>query len=137
MPAAVTHVFRRFPTHRLDLRGSGGFRRHDVRTPLLFVGNGLFEGRPGSAPSRASLVDGTLDVRVTHGGTRRRLVWSVLRALLRRKPAEDDPERATVTELEVGARTAHLQVAYDGEIDEFATPLRYRVRPGDLHVLAP
>jgi diacylglycerol kinase family enzyme len=137
VPAAVAHVLRRFPTHRLDLRGSGGFRRHDVRTPMLFVGNGRFEGRLGSPPERASLVDGMLDVRVTHGGTRRRLVWSALRALVRRKSAEDDPERATVTELEVGARTARLQVAYDGEIDEFATPLHYRVRPGDLRVLAP
>ena len=137
VPAALMHVLRRFPTHRLDLRGSGGFRRHDVRTPLLFVGNGLFESRPGSAPARASLVDGLLDVRITQGTTRRGLVRSALRALLSRKPAEDDPDQVDLTELEVGARTAHLQVAYDGEVDEFATPLRYRVRPGDLHVLAP
>ena len=78
-----------------------------------------------------------LDVRVTPGTSRFGLVRSAFKALVRGTPAEDDPDRATVTELVVRARTARLQVAYDGEIDWFTTPLRYRVRPADLHVLGP
>ena len=40
-------------------------------------------------------------------------------------------------DLEVGARTSRLPVASDGELLRLRPPLHYRVRPGDLLVLAP
>ena len=137
VPVAIFHVLRRFPIHRLDLRGSGGFHRHDVRTPLFFVGNNVYESRPGTPPARTSLEDGVLGVEVARGRSRLRLLRTAVQALARGTAGAEDVDQATVTELEVRARTRRLQVAYDGEIDWFTTPLRYRVRPADLHVLAP
>jgi diacylglycerol kinase family enzyme len=40
-------------------------------------------------------------------------------------------------EVEVGSRARRLPVSRDGEVEVMRPPLRYRIRPGELRVLAP
>jgi diacylglycerol kinase family enzyme len=137
VPLAVLHVLRRFPTHRVDLHGNGGFDRKRVRTPMLFVGNGIYESAPGSHPTRTSLDDGTLGVEVARTTTRLGLARSAVQALFRGSAGVDEIDRVSLTDLEVRSKDARLLVAIDGEVEWFSTPLRYRIRPGALHVLGP
>ncbi|WP_421118396.1 diacylglycerol/lipid kinase family protein [Aquihabitans daechungensis] len=136
VPVALVDVLRRFPMHRLDLRGPAYERRH-VRTPLVFVGNGVFGNEDGGAPTRDDLADGFLGVAVSRAKSRWGLVRSALRALVRGAEDVDDIDTVALTELTVDVHVRHVRVAVDGEICWMESPLRYRIRPGALQVLVP
>jgi diacylglycerol kinase family enzyme len=136
VPVALITVLRRFPLHRLDLRGPG-YERRRVRTPLVFVGNGVFGNESGGAPRRGDLADGSLGVAVSRAKSRWGLVRSAFRALARGADADDDIDTVALTELTVDLHVRHARVAVDGEICWMESPLRYRIRPKALHVLAP
>jgi len=136
VPVALVAVLRRFPLHRLDLRGPG-YERRRVRTPLVFVGNGVFGNEAGGAPHRDDLADGFLGVAVSRARSRSGLVRSALRALVRGAGATDDIDTVALTELTVDLHVRHVRVAVDGEICWMDAPLRYRILPGALQVLAP
>lgn len=135
-PVAAAAVLHRFPVHRLDLRGPG-FRRPRVRTPLLFVGNGVFSAEGLGTPTRTAITDGVLGVAVSRAVSRWGLVRSMGRALLRGTEAVREVDEVALQELEVDLRAPKVRVALDGEVLELDTPLRYRIRPGALRVLAP
>jgi len=136
VPVAALHVFRRFPLHRLDLRGPG-YVRTRVRTPFVFVGNGVFDNEGRGIPTRSDMADGVLGVSVARVVSRWGLVRTVLRGLLRGSPKAGDLDTVELTELTISLRSKRVRVALDGEICEMSTPLRYRVRPGALRVLVP
>jgi diacylglycerol kinase family enzyme len=136
VPVAVLAVARRFPVHRVDLEGPG-YRRARVRTPLLFIGNGVYDNGSGGQPQRGALDDGLLGLAVASATTRWGLVRAMFRALRRGAEASGDLDTAELTDLLVRVRGRHLRVALDGEVDRFEAPLEYRVRPGALRVLAP
>lgn len=137
VPVAVAHVLRRFPIHRVDLSDGNDFHRDDVRTPFLFVGNGVFESAGRGLPTRDDLTDGTLDIEIAHAVSRFGLVRTALQTLAFGMRRATDLERATLTQLIVRSRARRLRVAVDGEIAWVTTPLTYRVRPGALNVLVP
>lgn len=134
---ASAAVLRLFPTHRVDISGPGGVVRRGVRTPLLFVGNGVYANAGIGLPARGSLTDGVLGLAVTRATTRRGLVRVGLHSLRRGGDAPGDVESIELPELTVAARTRTLRVGVDGELAVLATPLRFRVRPGALRVLVP
>jgi diacylglycerol kinase family enzyme len=136
VPVAAMHVLRRFPVHRLDLDGPG-YRRQRVRTPLVFVGNGVFANEGFGTPARTDLADGLLGVSISRVVSRWGVVRTVVRTLLRGTGAVADLDEVELTELTVGLRAKEVRVAIDGEVVEMSTPLRYRVRPAALHVLVP
>lgn len=136
VPVAALAVARRFPLHRLDLEGPG-YRRVRVRTPLLFVGNGVYDNGGGGQPERGALDDGRLGVAVARATTRVGFVRAMVRALVRGAGAVGVLERVELTGLEVRLHAKRVRVAFDGEVDELVPPLRYQVRPGALQVLAP
>ncbi len=136
VPVAAIEVLRRFPLHRLSLEGPGYSRRR-VRAPLVFVGNGVFGNEAGGAPHRDDLADGFLGVAVSRARSRSGLVRSALRALVRGAGATDDIDTVALTELTVDLHVRHVRVAVDGEICWMDAPLRYRILPGALQVLAP
>ncbi len=134
---ASVAVLRLFPTHRVDISGPGGVVRRGVRTPLLFVGNGVYANAGIGLPARGSLTDGVLGLAVTRATTRRGLVRAGLHSLRRGGDAPGDVETIELAELTVTARTRTLRVGVDGELAVLTTPLRFRVRPGALRVLVP
>ena len=136
VPLALVEVLRRFSLHRLDLSGPG-YERRRVRTPLVFVGNGVFGNEPGRAPTRDDLADGSLGIAVSRAVSRWGLVRSGVRALVSGADATGDIDTVALSELTVDAHVRHVRVAVDGEICWMESPLRYRIRPGALQVLAP
>ena len=120
----------------LDLAGPGFVRRR-VRTPLVFVGNGVFANEGFGTPARTDLADGVLGVSIARVVSRWGLVRVVVGTLLRGGRTTADLDEVELTSLTVGLRARRVRVAIDGEILELQTPLRYRVRPSALHVLVP
>lgn len=134
---AAVRVLRNLPVHRLDLVGSPDFVRRRVRTPFVFVGNGIYSRSDGGIGERERLDDATLEVAVTHAVSRWGLARIALRTLFSRGAPHRDLDLVELRSLEVTARTARIGVALDGEVCSMATPLVYRTRPGDLRVLRP
>lgn len=136
VPVAMWHVLRDLPIHRLQLAGPG-YDRHRVRTPFVFVGNGVFDNAGGGLHRRADLADGELGVSVARVVSRWGVVTLALRTLVLGADRTRDLDVVEVPELVVSARARRMRVALDGEVAWLDLPLRYRCRPGALQVLAP
>ncbi len=107
------------------------------RTPFVLVGNNEYQMSGLDATSRESLTRGKLAVYVMKAQGRPsllRLAWQVLRRGVDQTPELDF---LSVAEATVETRRRHLQVALDGEVVTLQSPLRYRILPGVLRVLAP
>ncbi len=137
VPLAAARVLGTFPTHRFDLHGPDGFERRQVRTPLVFVGNGVYEPTPGAPPRRTRLDAGVLGVQIARSQTRWQLVRGAAATLTRGENTSGHLDTASLTTLVVHSHAKRVRVALDGEITWCTPPLRYRIRPGDLRVLAP
>lgn len=137
VPVAAFAVLRAFPTHRIDLTAPGGVARRRVRTPLVFVGNGAFDGSGRGRPTRESLQDGTLAVGIALPTSRFGLVRAALRSLRKGEPDEGDLDTIELPQVIVTSRASRLKVALDGEVLKMSSPLNYRSRPGALRVLVP
>ncbi|MFC7609960.1 diacylglycerol/lipid kinase family protein [Teichococcus aestuarii] len=74
---------------------------------------------------------------VTRPRSRLGMLRSALRAAFGRLREERDFEMRRVPEVEIRSTSPVLRVSLDGEVATMATPLRYRIRPGALRVLAP
>ena len=137
VPVAVLHVLRNLPVHRLDLDGSDGYSRQHLRTPFVFIGNGLYDNEPGAPMARAAIDDGVLGVSVARVVTRWGMVRAAVSTLVRGADKARDLDHVQVAELTVRSRMGSTRVAFDGEVEKLRFPLRYRCRPGALKVLAP
>jgi diacylglycerol kinase family enzyme len=107
------------------------------RTPFVLVGNNEYQMSGLHATSRESLTGGKLAVYVMKAQGRPsllRLAWQVLRRGVSETPELDF---LSVAETTVETRRRNLQVALDGEVVTLQSPLRYKILPGVLRVLAP
>ena len=136
VPVAAWQAMRTFPLHRLDLSGDGFGRQH-VRTPLVFVGNGIYDNATGGVHRRADLTGGCLGVSVAHVVSRFGLVRMILRTLTAGSAKARELDVTETADLTVRSRGRHLRVGLDGEVARLETPLRFCSRPGALRVLAP
>jgi diacylglycerol kinase family enzyme len=136
VPVAAIRVLRNLPMHRLTLEGEGLVRRH-VRTPFVFVGNGVYDNEDGGLHRREAMTDGKLGVAVARVMSRWGLFRVVVQALLLGSQKARDLDVAEVRSLVVRTRTKRVRVALDGEVAWIEPPISYRTRPGALNVLAP
>lgn len=134
MLLACLRILRRFGLRRLTVRAEG--RRERVRTPLVFIGNNDYETSLPHPGRRAALDGGHLSLCVSRHGSRLSLLRLALRAAFGRLREERDCEIRAVETAEIHARAPMLRVSLDGEVAMIRTPLRYRIRPGALRVLA-
>jgi diacylglycerol kinase family enzyme len=118
---------------RLDVDGETLQRR----TPFVFIGNNRHTLHGFAAGSRPRLDEGVLSVFVLRPQTLLGFLRLALRALLGRVSPDEDFEAFTAGELRVESSRARIEVALDGEVASFDTPLHYRVRPHALQVLVP
>jgi diacylglycerol kinase family enzyme len=112
-------------------------RAHRRRTPLVFVGNNVYQMSGLDIGRRSRLDAGVLSVYVTHAGGRLGLARLALHALSGRLEQARDFEAAAVAELRIESRHKRLLVATDGEVAPVDTPLVYRIRARALDILAP
>jgi diacylglycerol kinase family enzyme len=132
---ACVDVVRRFPL--LDVTLQVDDRAAALRTPFVFVGNNRYEMSLFSLGTRTSLQGGELSVYLTQNAGRMGLLWLFFRALLGRLDQDRDFHSFTLPGVEIRTRRRSLRVSLDGEVVRMASPIRYKIRPRALRVLAP
>jgi len=135
LPAARA-ALQRLRHHRLHIAMAGSAER--VVTPMLFVGNNLYELEAGSVGKRAALDAGKLSVFAVAARSHAGLIAFGLRALVGR--ADPDRDFAAIGEtasLTVSGASRHIDIALDGEVMRLAMPLKFGIEPGALEVIAP
>jgi diacylglycerol kinase family enzyme len=135
MSLAFLRLLARFPRRRLTLCFEGD--RRPVRTPCLLVGVNEYDPQLFEIRRRDGLDQGQLWLVVAKHARPLPFAWFAFRAAFRGLDEAGDFEVLKLQSLEVRARTSRLPVSIDGELLRLRPPLRYRIRRGDLLVLAP
>jgi diacylglycerol kinase family enzyme len=133
--SASLAVLRRHPF--LAVRIKAGGIEAVLRTPQVFIGNNRYATDGWDVGERPRMDQGVLSVYVVRCGSRVGLWMVALRALLVRLRQARDFDMREAPELVIESRRVRLQVALDGELATLATPLRYRIRPRALRLMAP
>jgi diacylglycerol kinase family enzyme len=131
---AIVAVLLRLTPVSVRIRWEG--REVPRRTTFVFVGNNRYDTALLSTQRREALDRGILGVYVGKERTRVGLVRLAIRGLLRRVDASD-LEALEVRSVTLDSHRNTVAVAVDGEVVQQRPPIRYRVRPGALLVLAP
>ena len=106
-------------------------------TPFVFVGNNEYCMEGSGAGTRLRLDTGRLYLYMAPGATRIGLLRLTLASLMHRVHEDPHFESICVEEFTVDLRQRVSSVSLDGEVVRLKGPLRYRIRPGALKVLAP
>jgi YegS/Rv2252/BmrU family lipid kinase len=132
---ASVAALRRYPFLSVRLMVEG--KRLARRTPFVFIGNNQYMMEGFAIGERAQLSDGTLSLYVAQHPGRLGLLRLALRALMGRLAQERDFDVLLAPDFEVETLRPQVRVATDGEVTVMNSPLRYRVLPGALTVIAP
>ena len=135
MLSASLASLRSFRRHRLWISAPG--LETPVRTPLLFVGNNLYQVNLLGLGKRERLDEGELCIYAIRASSRLGLLWAGIRGVFGRLDQQRDFITAYVTEAEIGADRPTLTLSADGETVRMETPLRYRIRPKALRLIVP
>jgi diacylglycerol kinase family enzyme len=106
-------------------------------TRAVFVGNNRYILTGLSLGSRERLDQGVLSLFIAPPMTRGRFAAAGFAALFGRMPRSNELHAMTVTSALVHTPQQRPRVALDGEVCRIRAPLRYRIRPSALKVLAP
>jgi diacylglycerol kinase family enzyme len=128
-------ALRRFPFLSMRLTADG--QRLARRTPFVFIGNNAYTMQGLAIGERERLDAGILSLYVAQKPTRLGLLRFALDALRGKLGDERDFDIVHAAEFEIETRRRMLRVATDGEVTLMRPPLRYRIRPGALHVMTP
>lgn len=129
-PAVVTAAFLtlvRFRTYTVTLDGK------TYTTPLLFVGNNLYEPN-GFSFERSRLDEGLLSVYMVLGSSRSKLFWAALSLALGKKNAAKTLKTFQTTSVIISTHRV-MRVSRDGEHDRLASPLQYKIQKSSLTIL--
>ena len=131
---AILVALRRYSFMRVRLTIDGHERAR--RTPFVFIGNNEYRMDGFAIGERTGLQDGRLSLYVAQRPGRLRLLQLAVRALTGRLKQARDFDTLLATEIVVESRRRRIRVATDGEVKVMTPPLRYRIRPASLSVLA-
>lgn len=130
--AALT-LLRRHALLRVRLSVNGD--EIERRTPLVFIGNNVYQMSGLRIGERERLDAGQLSLYLPHGPGRRGLVMLAIRALFGRLRESADFDALIAASIGIKTHHARLPVAIDGEVALMDTPLAYRIRPHALRVI--
>lgn len=135
MARAAGRAIWRLSKWRLRINVEG--ETAQLKTPILFVGNNRYETGLFGLGKRASLEEGQLYLYAIKAASRFGLAKAMLRALLGRLDQARDFVVISGCEARIDSPRTRLHVAADGEATVLETPLRYRIRPKALKLIAP
>jgi diacylglycerol kinase family enzyme len=135
MLSASFKSLRHFRRHKLWLSAPG--LEAPIRTPLLFVGNNLYQVNLFGLGTRERLDEGELCLYAIRAESRLGLFWAGIRGIFGRLDQQRDFITAYVSEAEIGADRPAVTLSADGETFRMETPLRYRIRPKALRLIVP
>jgi diacylglycerol kinase family enzyme len=134
VPVAAWRVVRRFPVRRMTITADD-YSAH-VRSPFVFVGNNRYEVGPRGVGERSRIDGGQLCAYVTRAESPWRLFLMAVKAISRGSSRVAGLNEVSVSELVLNVHGHRVMVSLDGESATLRSPLRYRIRPGALAVLA-
>ncbi len=134
VPVAMGHVLRRFPVRRITITADGYHAR--LRTPFVFVGNNRYDVGPRGVGERSEIDGGELCAYVARAESPRRLLWIAMKAVARGSARVPELDEICGPEITIDAHGHRVQVSLDGETMTMRSPLKYRIRPGALPLLA-
>lgn len=132
---AALSVMRRYPF--LEIRLSVEGEQLTRKTPFVFIGNNEYVMETLNIGARARLDVGKLSLYITNRTGRLGLIRLALRALFGGLRQEKDFLVLQAEEIWLGTKHKRVRVALDGEVTIMEPPLRYRIHPRGLRVLAP
>ncbi|WP_066808557.1 diacylglycerol/lipid kinase family protein [Frigidibacter mobilis] len=125
--------FRRPSVMKVTIDGEA--RR--LRTPMVFVAANGYQLDQFGLPGTDCLDRGQFAVFLAPDCSRGQLVRFAARLALRKARSETDFELLCGTEIVIETRKLRRTIARDGERGKMTGPLRFRMLPGALKVLAP
>ena len=134
LSASITSL-RHFRRHKLWISAPG--LEAPIRTPLLFVGNNIYQVNLFGLGRRDQLDGGELCLYAIRARSRLHLFWAGIRGVFGRLDQQRDFITAYVTEAEISSDRPALVLSADGETVRMETPLRYRIRPKALKLIVP
>jgi len=136
MLVASLRALRHFKRRRLTIRVEG--QKQPIVTPLLFVGNNVYDVSLFALGRREALDRGELCLYALLARNRRQMVGLALRRFVERLDQQRDFVSLTgLQSVEIESPYPALSVSADGETMHLQTPLHYRIRPGALRLLVP
>ncbi|MDQ6697811.1 MAG: diacylglycerol kinase family lipid kinase [Actinomycetota bacterium] len=134
VPVAAWRVLWRFPVRRMTITAVDHHSR--VRSPFVFVGNNRYDVGPHGVGERIRIDAGELCAYVADAESPWHLLGIVVKATVRGTSRVAGLNELRVSELTLDVHGHRVLVSLDGESATLRSPLRYRVRPGALAVLA-
>jgi diacylglycerol kinase family enzyme len=135
MLSAFIHVFRRPTCIALQVRANGESAEREV--PFVFIGNNIYRFDLFTLGGREALDAGVLSLYTAKRCGRFSLLRLATRAVLNRLDQGRDFEARAVPDVVIDIPRPRIRAACDGEIMTLAPPLRYRIHPGALKIIAP
>jgi diacylglycerol kinase family enzyme len=132
--AALRALARNRSMH-VVLRADGQVKRR--RTPSITITVNRLDDDTTRLFGRADLGGGELGVYLVRRSSALRQVWVLVQTLVTGRLRNPEIEFFATGELEVVSGDAAMHVLVDGELRLMKPPLRYRIRPGALRVIAP
>lgn len=109
-----------------------------VHTPLIFVGNNIFDfGGPDILSKRSTFTSGKLQVSIAAHENRWKTVLLLVRSFFGDIKYKAGLNTIALDQLEIHTRKSHLWVTLDGEVAKLKTPLNYKILPKSLRVIVP
>jgi len=132
---AMLQSLKRYPFLNVHLKVDG--KPMVRKTPIVFIGNNLYEIHGTDLGTRSTLTEGKLSLLVTHKTGRLRLIILAFRALLGKLADAKDFDALAATEIVIQSSHKVLRVSKDGEVLMMKPPLRYSIFPQSLQVIVP
>lgn len=124
-------------TH-LELGIDGGeWKGRRVRVLSLAISNNVYRQQPSMIFTREALDAGRLGVYIARPHSGFGLIWILLRAALGFWNGDNRLHSLSATTVIIKTRKKMLRLSNDGEVHTLRTPLRYRIHPRALKVIAP
>jgi diacylglycerol kinase family enzyme len=132
---AGIYVLRKHPIERVAIETAGRLRVR--RTPFVLVGNNPYEMDFFVLGRRPRLDTGNLGVYFSRHEGRTTALRIAMRAVFGRLHQDRDFEASLVPQVTLRSHRRELNVAIDGEARRMRPPLRYRIHPRRLRLVAP
>ncbi|HEY4285060.1 MAG TPA: diacylglycerol kinase family protein [Chthoniobacterales bacterium] len=128
-------AFQRAPRLQVRLRTSEGEVTRE--TPLVMICSNAFQMDAFKLVGTECLEEGQFALYVARMTGRATVLRLGMRTLFRRLRSGYDYEVVCTSEVKIETRRRYLRAAVDGELEKMKSPLRFRVAPRPLCVLAP
>jgi YegS/Rv2252/BmrU family lipid kinase len=138
-PAFVISLFEGLVNHAsLNLTIRKNDAEVDVRTPLIFVGNNIFDfGGLDVLSGRQAFTSGKLHISVAKDMGRWGIFILSVRAFFSDIKNRLGFTTVALDEIEINSPRSYMWVSLDGEVAKIKTPLHYKICPQSLRVIVP